>query len=434
MANLSTTSEQVTIECKDVWVEYVKHEYRAQTLKETIIKQLRRQSRSEKFQALKGINLQVSKSECLALIGHNGSGKSTMLKVISGILPPTRGNVQKRGSCIPLIELGAGFDPELTGRENIFLSLGLMGLRKAEIEELVPYIREFSELADHLNMPVKTYSSGMYMRLGFACSVCVKADILLIDEILSVGDENFQRKCLDKMREIRAQGSTMVLVSHDLNQVQQMADRVVVFDSGHAIFEGRAKEAVQFYHELMEQKRFNSLPLEVQNEETRQKMLKKNDEERAFGTVVKLRMGHLTGSGYDGQILSGRESRLMLEFDVLEPLVENPCIGFAIHTLDNMRLLGGNSSMQPDFQSRDMKNPGRYKMYFDIGRMSLAPGRYRLIIAAHNGSLTQTLDLNGCAQEFEVTHPQSKGNFDGDLIDFSTFVSDVTIERASVSP
>lgn len=427
-------SEDKTLDCRNISIEYSVHEYHSRTLKETVISQLRKKQKVEKFQALKGVDVAVGRGECVALIGHNGSGKSTMLKVMAGILPPTHGSVVRNGSCIPLIELGAGFDPELTGRENIFLCLGLLGLSRKDITSLVPVIRDFSELSAHLDVAVKTYSSGMYMRLGFACSVCVQADILLVDEILAVGDENFQKKCIGKMREIRKNGSTMVLVSHDLSQIQQMADRVIVFDQGSKVFEGYPSDAIAFYHDLMDQKRIALIPQEIRDEEARLKSLKLNDETRDFGTVVKLRTGLILTDLTTTDIIAGKDSQLTIEFDVLEELEENPCIGFAIHTLNGMRLLGGNSNKVPSLVASSFRLPGRYKMTFLVPNFALAAGSYRLIIAAHNSDLTKTFDLNGEAQNIEVINKNDAQNFDGDLLDFDAFVGSVQLNEIGRIP
>lgn len=428
---LSTTSDTTSLDCQGIYVNYLIHEYRTRTLKEAVINRLRRQNQGQYFQALKGVDVKVSRGECIALIGHNGSGKSTMLKIMAGIFPPSAGSVQRFGSCIPQIELGAGFDPELTGRENIFLCLGILGLTRREIESLIPPIAAFSELQSHMEMPIKTYSSGMYMRLGFACSVCVQADILLIDEILSVGDENFQKKCITKMREIRNSGSTMVLVTHDMNQVLQMANRVLVFDHGLKVHEGHPKEGIAFYHELMEQKRLASLSADVRNEEVRQRELKQNHGSDALGALVKLKLGSILpkdGSAFG--LVAGDGCEIVIEFEALKEMDCNPCIGFAIQTHLGLRVLGGNSQMLPSLDQSIYRVPGRYKLTLAVGTLTLAAGNYRLIIAIHNENLTKTLDINGCAQEFTVVNRGGTKNFDADIIEFGTFVSSAEMHRA----
>lgn len=424
MNPLSIFSDELVLDCRDVFVEYQVQEYRSRTLKEALINQIRQQNKPEVFRALKGVNVQLKPGECIALIGHNGSGKSTLLKVIAGIIPPTRGSVVRNGTCIPQIELGAGFDPELTGRENIFLSLGLLGLTRKEIENLIPAIVSFSELDAHMDMPIKTYSSGMYMRLGFACSVCIKAELLLVDEILSVGDENFQKKCIAKMREIRSSGSAMVLVTHDLAQVQQMADRVLIFDSGLKVFDGHPREGIAFYHDLMERKRLAALPKDVREEEQRQRELAENDRIRHFGVEVKLRSGVVSSAEGSDRLIAGSPAQLSIDIEILAHQELNPCIGFAIHSAAGQRLVGGNTNMVSQFGQTNFRQPGCYKIQFEIPSLALAAGDYRLITAAHNHNLTKTLDLNGCAQEFQVVNRNDAKNFDEDIFDFDTFAGE----------
>ena len=181
-----------------------------------------KRNRYENRQVLNGISFEVKKGEAVGLIGHNGCGKSTTLKLLTKIIYPTSGTVEMRGRVSSLIELGAGFHPDMSGRENIYTNAAIFGLSKREIEERLDTIIEFSELQAFIDNPVRTYSSGMYMRLAFAVAINVNADILLIDEILAVGDANFQAKCFDKLKEIKERGTTIIIVSHALGQIEQI--------------------------------------------------------------------------------------------------------------------------------------------------------------------------------------------------------------------
>jgi ABC-type polysaccharide/polyol phosphate transport system ATPase subunit len=211
----------------------------------------RHRERREVFWALRGIDLTVRQGECLGLIGPNGSGKSTLLRIMAGIYPPTEGEVTVRGRLAPMIELGVGFHPELTGRENIYLNTSLFALSERETDEIYPRIVEFAELDAFIDVPTKNYSTGMYMRLGFSVAVHLDPEILLIDEILAVGDERFQQKCLDRMQAFRAGGKTIVLVSHDLDTIEQMCDRACLLVRGRIESEGEPGTVVGRYRELV---------------------------------------------------------------------------------------------------------------------------------------------------------------------------------------
>jgi ABC-2 type transport system ATP-binding protein len=209
----------------------------------------------EDFWALDGVDLTIEAGTTIGLIGHNGSGKSTLLKVIGGIIDPTKGSVSRRGRIAALLELGAGFHPDLTGRENVFLNASILGLSREETEEKFDSILEFSGIGDFVNTQVKFYSSGMYVRLAFAVAIHTDPDLLLVDEVLAVGDEAFQRKCLDKIREFQSEGRTIVLVSHSLGQVIEMCDRAVLLNRGKVVLDGNPREAVSDFRDILEGRR-----------------------------------------------------------------------------------------------------------------------------------------------------------------------------------
>jgi ABC-type polysaccharide/polyol phosphate transport system ATPase subunit len=203
------------------------------------------------FVALDGIDLTVAPGERVGLIGPNGSGKSTLLRMMAGISPPTRGEVIVRGRVAPMIELGVGFHPDLTGRENIFLSTSLFALSERETRAILPDIVEFAELEHFIDVAVKNYSTGMYGRLGFAVAVHLDPDILLVDEVLAVGDERFQDKCFQRMEEFRRRGKTMVLVSHDMLAIQRMCDRACLLVGGQLDREGEPAKVIERYREVL---------------------------------------------------------------------------------------------------------------------------------------------------------------------------------------
>lgn len=237
------------IEVRDVWKCFCIRHNRNDSLKERFISLFdgRRRERREVFWALRGVNLQVDAGEMVGIIGPNGSGKSTLLRIIARILHPTKGSVVVRGSVAPLIEVGVGFHPELTGQENVYLNASLYGLTRKEIDRIYDKVVEFSELGDFIDVPVKNYSTGMYMRLGFSIAIQLNPDILLVDEVLAVGDEAFQRKCLAKMQEFREQGKTILFVSHSVGLVEELCDRAYLLVSGRVVKEGRPKDVVAEY-------------------------------------------------------------------------------------------------------------------------------------------------------------------------------------------
>ena len=225
---------------------------RPDTLREAFAK-FRRRTSYHDFEALKHVSFQVAEGEMVGIIGRNGSGKSTLLKIIAGVYIPTSGEVAVNGSIAPLIELGAGFHHELTGRENILLNGLLLGLTKRDVLKRESQIIEFAELGDFIDVPVKQYSSGMYMRLAFAIATEVDPDILLIDEILAVGDGEFRRKCFERIEQFRTLGKTILFVSHDLSSIRQFCDRVLLLHGGELIDDGSTDFVISRYESLLSQ-------------------------------------------------------------------------------------------------------------------------------------------------------------------------------------
>jgi len=209
----------------------------------------------EDFWALRDVSLEIRAGQTVALIGHNGSGKSTLLKVIGGIIDPSGGSVARRGRIAALLELGAGFHPDLTGRENVFLNASILGLSREQTEARFDDIVAFSGISEFIDTQVKFYSSGMYVRLAFAVAVHTDPDVLLVDEVLAVGDEAFQRKCLDKIRSFQQEGRTIVLVTHSLSQVQELADRAILLNHGEVVADGDPVAAVAAFRDILEQRR-----------------------------------------------------------------------------------------------------------------------------------------------------------------------------------
>ena len=252
-ADLAQKFERVPyiIQLENVSVSYRLPSERIGTFKEYAIRTLQRKIKIENFWALTDISLTVKKGEVFGLIGNNGAGKSTMLKVISRVLKPTKGRVKVFGKIAPLLELGAGFHPELSGRENVFLNGALLGYSREEMETVFDDIVEFSELGQFINSPIRTYSSGMYARLGFAVATAHMPEILILDEILSVGDEAFQRKCNIRMKSFQQAGATVLMVSHGLDGLESMCDRIAWIDHGKLRKIGAPQDVIGAYREEM---------------------------------------------------------------------------------------------------------------------------------------------------------------------------------------
>lgn len=217
-------------------------------LKEFLIKRIKNQISYTKFWALKDVTFNVRQGELFGVLGLNGAGKSTLLKTVAGVLKPTNGTMHISGRMAPLIELGAGFDTELTARENIYLNGAILGYSKKEMNAKFDEIVDFSELAEFIDVPVKNFSSGMYARLGFAIATSTRPDILIVDEILGVGDFKFQQKCEAKINEMVKEGTSVLLVSHSIDQIRSLCNRGIILEKGHLIKEGNIEELCDFYY------------------------------------------------------------------------------------------------------------------------------------------------------------------------------------------
>jgi lipopolysaccharide transport system ATP-binding protein len=241
--------ERAAVTCHGVVKRFYHYEHRTRSLREAFIRGVLRRPlnvRRATF-SLSGFDLTMAPGESVALIGPNGSGKSTALRLIAGIYAPTEGWIETRGRVTAVIELGVGFHPELTGEENVAMYAAVLGLSRRELAQRFPEIAGFAELGDFLREPVKYYSSGMQARLAFAVAVCMRPDVMLIDEVLSVGDQSFRRRCLDRLRELRGAGGALVIVSHDLETARELCDRALWLDKGRVRMDGEIGEVIAAY-------------------------------------------------------------------------------------------------------------------------------------------------------------------------------------------
>ena len=245
---MKKNDDEIAIKVRNLYKDFKLNSDKPRTLKEKLI--WSRKNKVEKITILKNISIDIKKGETVALIGTNGSGKSTLLKLMTRIIYPTKGTIETHGKLTSLLELGAGFHPDFTGRENIYFNAAIFGLTKQEIENRLDEIIEFSELGDFIDNPVRTYSSGMYMRLAFSIAINVDAEILLIDEILAVGDQHFQDKCFKKLIELKESDKIVVIVTHNLSQVKKLCNRAIWIKDGSVEMDAEPEEVVKKYIEV----------------------------------------------------------------------------------------------------------------------------------------------------------------------------------------
>jgi len=333
---------------------------------------------NEIFEALKGVSFKVKDGETLSIIGENGSGKSTLLKILAGISQPSSGNILTNGRISALIELGAGFHPEISGRENIFINGIILGLTKKKIQEKYNDIVHFAELEEFINSPVKTYSSGMYMRLGFSIAINVNPDILLIDEVLSVGDASFVPKCIDKINEFKRKGKTIIFVSHDLATVERISDEVIWLKDGKIEMQGYPKRVTDAYLEYIGKRDEKEAGKKHKTEEIE---AEKNREKR-WGTkeieISKVEM--IDKNGIEKYIFEQNEP-FTIEFNVNSKTEEKDFVfGIGIFNTEGIQCYGSNTLIE-DFKSQSIRGKGKIRI--NISNINLINGTYFIDLAVH---------------------------------------------------
>ncbi len=333
------------------------------TLKTTVIDRLRRRARKP-FWALRHVTFRVPKGITFGVIGANGSGKSTLLGLIAGTLTPTEGSIRAEGKISTLLELGAGFHPELTGRENVFLNAAILGIPREEIRKRFDRIVEFSGLSEFIDTPVKFYSSGMYVRLGFAVAIEMDPDILLIDEVLAVGDESFQMKCLDKIQQFQREGRTLLIVSHSMPVIEDVCDEVILLDHGHKENQGKAGEVVAEYLRI-----------------TLGRDSHLNIEEHGSRDVEMVSVRFEDGAGRETrQFEDGGAMRVRIRYRARRR-VERPVFGFSVKRADGTHMFGTNTQLM------NVPIPaveGAGEVVLDLSPLHLLRGGYYLSLSIHS--------------------------------------------------
>jgi len=347
---------------------------RGESLKGALLGRHHRVRRSESHLALDDVSFAVEPGQALAMVGPNGSGKSTLLKLAGGILRPTSGTVRVEGRVTALIELGAGFHPEITGRENVVINGMLLGLSRREVERRMPEIVDFAGVGPFIDHPVKTYSSGMYVRLGFAVAVAAEPDVLLIDEVLAVGDAEFTRRCLDRLARLRRRGVTMVLVSHDLDLVSSVADRAIYLRRGRIEVDAATDVAVARYRsDVAGADQDEAAPPRAE--------VRVVEEGRRWGTgeVEITSVDVSSGAASSRLVPSGADCTVAIRYRVHRPQ-RDFVFGIAWHRADGTHV-GGHNTEIDGLRPGRLEGGGQVRCHYE--RLDLAPGEYLLDVAVH---------------------------------------------------
>lgn len=352
----------------------------------------KKDDRTRDFWALRDVSLVVQPGDCLGVIGPNGGGKSTLLKLIAGILEPTLGSIITFGRITSLLELGAGFHWELTGRENIYLNGSVYGLNRRQMRDRAEAIIEFSELDDFIDVPIKHYSSGMYVRLGFAVAMQTEPDLLLVDEVLAVGDTAFQRKCLDSIQKFRDSGGTLLFVSHDLNAVQALCTRAIWMEDGQLRAEGQPSDVVAAYLNAVNEQQHRAAANSWHSPE---------EGKHRFGTGKVKITGVEIRSGADptnNLFVTGSALEVRLHYHAAQRITE-PVFGLAIHHQNGTHLCG------PNTQAANLVIPsvaGEGVVIYHVPKLPLLEGIYLISVSVHNRADTEMYDYHDRAYSFRV--------------------------------
>ncbi|ACZ09262.1 Teichoic acids export ATP-binding protein TagH [Sebaldella termitidis] len=390
------------IEVKELNKIYKLYDNKKDRLKEALNFFLKKKKYHKDFYALNNINLSVRKGEIVGLLGKNGAGKSTLLKVITGVLTQSSGTLDIEGKISALIELGAGFNPEYTGRENIYLYGTLMGYSKEEMNNKISDIIKFADIGDFIEQPVKVYSSGMFARLAFSCSINVNPDILIVDEILAVGDMRFQMKCITKMKEMMKKGVTILFVSHDINTIKRFCTRAVWLKDGKVELDGDINYVTDRYLDFL---KFEEA---TQGMET-QEEIEKNIEEINVRNIAEIKSFKMLS-------IDGIEKEKFRKYDVLKVEVtyevydediEDPVLGVAIKSIDNKYICGLNTLLDKK-EIPWKKGENKYYLTYEMGVLVFG-GMYYFDCALFESTATVPIQYISKVKEFMI-----ESNYDGE--------------------
>jgi lipopolysaccharide transport system ATP-binding protein len=375
------TTSPAAIEIRDVTKKFKLHSDRSTNLKELLTSR-RKRTGSQDFWALRGVGFDIPKGSTFGLIGHNGSGKSTLLKLVAGIHRPTSGSITHNGRISAMLELGAGFHPELSGRENVYLNGAILGMTRRQITAAMDEIIEFSGLAEFIDSPVKVYSSGMYVRLGFAIAVNLDPEILIIDEVIAVGDEDFQRRCFDHLATLKRRGITIVLVSHSLGLVQTLCDEVAWLDHGRLRAVGPAPEVTQEY--------LSEVGAVERQRDAAAKGVTADEGDRLGSHEIDITdIEFVSGTGSPTKrAVAGEPLRIRVHYEAHEKVVD-PVVGIAVYTENKIHIAGSNSRMG-GLRLGEVSGTGYVE--WDLGRCPLNPGTFLVRAGMNDWSMAHTYD------------------------------------------
>jgi ABC-type polysaccharide/polyol phosphate transport system ATPase subunit len=379
----------IAVEASGVSKRFRLYHERNQSLKAAFMRGGR--AKFDEFWALQDVDLQIPVGKTFGLIGHNGSGKSTLLKCLAGILVPDRGSIAVHGRVSALLELGAGFHPELSGRDNVYLNGSILGMSKKQIDRQFDEIVDFAGLETFIDTPVKNYSSGMYVRLGFSVAINVDPEILMVDEVLAVGDESFQRKCMEKFADFRAQGRTVVIVSHALSTMRTMCDEVAWLDHGQLKGVGHPRDLVDEYVGGSHEDRVVDDGADPVGQPTRG--ARWGSGEVTISSVELLNAGLPTS-----HVPTGAEVTFRIHWKADRP-VREPVFGIAVHTLDGVHVTGPNTR-DVDLATGTLEGAGHLDLR--VPQLMLTPGTYELTAAVFDHSVVHTFDHRDKLFRFDV--------------------------------
>ncbi|MBS5363164.1 MAG: ABC transporter ATP-binding protein [Butyribacter sp.] len=384
-----------TIEVRDLSKVYYLYDKPSDRIRETF--SIRKKKYSKEHYALKNINLKINKGESIGIVGTNGSGKSTLLKLVTGVVTPTTGTIKTDGKIAALLELGAGFNPEYTGIENIYLNGTMMGYTEEEMKKRVPDIIEFADIGEFINQPVKSYSSGMFARLAFAVSINVEPDILIVDEALSVGDTRFQVKCIDKMRELQESGTTILFVTHAIEQIKRFCTRAIWIKNGELIEDGEASQVVDLYDNFM---KYGEKKIEKVNNEDEFRLPENSD---YLAVIQKVSINKNMFKTFE-------KLEVEVTYDVYDNHMEDLQVGVAFYSLDRkIYVFGPNTNL--DKISVPQKQ-GRHVVKYIVPELMLMGGDYTVDVGIFNSGGIVNLDYKNNCEGFSVANEYfSEGMF-----------------------
>jgi ABC-2 type transport system ATP-binding protein len=434
-SNSPSTEISYIVEAENLSVAYKLNEFKSSTLKEWIFNRLRGRGKTHEFRAVDNVSFKMRRGESVALVGHNGSGKSTLLRALAGIIPPSPGGAARvTGRIAPLIELGAGFDGELSGRENIFISCLLMGLSLEEIEERLEAIIDFSELREFIHVPVKNYSSGMYARLGFACATSVDPDLLIVDEVLAVGDTNFATKCQRRIEELRERGVSVLMVSHDESAVRRFCDRAVVMNRGVVVFDGNVDQAYIAQNKIMLE-RFSAAmtPEERRRHEKQIELLERSDWHAANTDPMPLLTGSISLLGADGissvpDLSKNFSIRVQIQIRQPQNFKGDTYFGMELRHTSGCRIGGVGSEPKVLIREEDIRLQSKLEVCFEFknGIRDLCGGRYGVVFAVNDMAMNRNVFVHDFG-EFEFSNSTRGNNEHSDVISFAEYSPGVSL-------